>query len=212
MCAATLESTSRGSRMWHGDDHWDADADPCTRRCPTVGRPVCDDGSPRLRLLTCKSRRLFTWRCAASPTPGGGSSVDEGPAAQSLRIRRQYAVGSVRDVHLTDLTGLAEVDVDMKWVLTIRWELVSVWQFDVLLAPIGCQQNALAASDNAEVNVVRGDGRPRDHDADRSQRYPHDDTTHTNPPLDVDQSEWASLPRKRDGTVRTLSLPNDGTV
>ena len=125
-------------------------------------------------------------------TPGVGSVVQEDPAAQSQRIRRQDAVGSVRDVHLSDLAGLTEVDVDMKWVPAIRRKLLSVWQFDVLLAPIGCQQDALAVSDNAEVDVIRCGGHPHDDGADRTQRYPDDDTTHANPPLRVDLSDDAS--------------------
>ena len=70
----------------------------------------------------------------------------------------------------------------MKWVPAIRRILLSVWQFDVLLAPIGCQQDALAVSDNAEVDVIRRGGRPHDDGAGRSQRYPDDDTTHAKPP------------------------------
>ena len=60
----------------------------------------------------------------------------------------------------------------MKWVPTICWKLVSVWQFDVLLAPIGCEQDALPVSDNVEVDVVRGGGRPQDDDADREPALP----------------------------------------
>ena len=44
-----------------------------------------------------------------------------------------------------------------------------------------------AVSDDAEVDVVGGSGRPRDDDADRRQRYRQDDTTHTNP-LDEDRT------------------------